>query len=283
VWAYTKAKHQAGNRLLALWREARVYRALRHRRFDLVIHATPAAHARTGRLARWFRAPWRVGVCAGTEPCDFNLPTAENALPTGHHVEKVHALLAPLGIDSPAGGLTLVPRTADRPAGLDAALAAVPERRPVGLHISVRNRRDAWTLESFEALARALYAEGCQPVLFWSPGAADDRRHPGDDEAATELVQRLGACIVKAPTASLAEIAAGLAAMDLVVCAVGGTSHIAAGVGTATVALFGTTDPVTWGPWGVPARNLVGADGRAASIPVGDVHAACRELLDAVP
>jgi ADP-heptose:LPS heptosyltransferase len=54
------------------------------------------------------------------------------------------------------------------------------------------------------------------------------------------------------PTTQLADLIAGLAVCDSVICADGGAMHLAAGLGKPIVALFGDSDPSRWKPWGVP-------------------------------
>jgi heptosyltransferase-3 len=71
--------------------------------------------------------------------------------------------------------------------------------------------------------------------------------------------------------------------------------HIAAAVGTPTLALFGPSSEIAWGPWSVPARvvtsshpcrpcGLDGCGGGKVSecittLPVARVHEALRALL----
>jgi heptosyltransferase-3 len=71
--------------------------------------------------------------------------------------------------------------------------------------------------------------------------------------------------------------------------------HLAAAMGTPTVALFGPSGEFEWGPWNVPHRivrsshscrpcGLDGCGGGKVSeclkfLPVAEVHAAARELL----
>jgi len=53
-----------------------------------------------------------------------------------------------------------------------------------------------------------------------------------------------------------------------------GVSHLAAAVGTPTVALFGPTNPNVWAPLGSHVQVIRAPDGTMESIPVGDVVAA---------
>jgi heptosyltransferase-2/heptosyltransferase-3 len=80
-----------------------------------------------------------------------------------------------------------------------------------------------------------------------------------------------------------------------------GALHLAVAAGAPTVHLYGPADPVKFGPWGDPARQRVVHAGRhcarcgdlspsrprgaacMVAITVGDVLAAARPLLAAVP
>ena len=97
---------------------------------------------------------------------------------------------------------------------------------------------------------------------------------------------------------SLKELAALTQASKLFIGVDSAPMHIAAAVGTPTVALFGPSGDKQWGPWGVPARVIAsiahpcrpcGHDGCGGgkvsdcltSFAVDDVLAAAQELLGA--
>lgn len=266
VYAYTKAKHARGARMVSWWREWSVYRGLRAARFDLVIHANPSVHPRTGRLVRYLGAPYRIGVDDGHG--SYNLAIEPGAVPRAHHVEQVYALLAPLGITGRPGPLTLVP---------DAAPVRRADGPVAGVHLSSRKPCNRWPLSNYRGLIDRLSAADVAIKLFWAPGSRDDRRHPGDDELADELCRHHSA-IEPVPTRSLPELIRGLAGTDLVVCPDGGALHIAAALGLPVVALFGCTDSATWGPWGVDHIVLEGR-GQAERIAAADASDAALTLL----
>jgi heptosyltransferase-3 len=64
-----------------------------------------------------------------------------------------------------------------------------------------------------------------------------------------------------------------------------GTSHLAAAVGAATVALFGPTDAAVWAPAGVRVKVVVAGNVPAEMerISVATVFAACQERFEAPP
>ena len=80
--------------------------------------------------------------------------------------------------------------------------------------------------------------------------------------------------------ANLSRLAEGLSECGLFVGHDTGVTHLAAAVGTSTVALFGATDPDVWAPLGDHVRVMRSADHLMESIRVTDVVAeVCRRLL----
>jgi len=274
VFAYTKGKHVASGQSQrwaqwrALWQRLRLIAHLRRRRIDEVI-LPGGEQASARRFARWI-APRRVLVASPAT--------------TGHEVERSMACLAAYGIAdvditmptscTVVADVALANRLA---ASLPPALAG---RRLIALQLSARKPKQRWPVERFAALARQLYAaHDCGFLLFWSPGAADDPLHPGDDAKAAELVaQTRDLPLAAVPTHELAELIAGLSLCDAVICSDGGAMHIAAGLGKPMVCLFGNSDAARWHPWRVPHVLLQPESRDVADISVAEALAAWRRL-----
>jgi heptosyltransferase-3 len=71
--------------------------------------------------------------------------------------------------------------------------------------------------------------------------------------------------------ANLSELSLALNECRLFVGHDTGVTHLAAAVGTPTVALFGATDPAVWAPLGEHVRVVRSADGLMESIGVAEV------------
>lgn len=148
-----------------------------------------------------------------------------------------------------------------------------------------------WPEERWAALAKRLSAEGSTVRLS---GA-------GTREAAmNERIRHLSGSDAQ-PLAlgpSLSDLAAALLESRLLVSGNTGVMHLAAGLGVPLLALHGPTDPVKWGPQGLPKRATVlranlacspclmlgfeyGCQGRPCmeSIPLGQVERACANAL----
>ncbi|AVF34158.1 glycosyltransferase family 9 protein [Rahnella sikkimica] len=158
-----------------------------------------------------------------------------------------------------------------------------------GLQISSRKEQQRWPVENYIEIAHRLSREEpCKIILFWSPGSADNQRHPGDDEKAQYIIN---ACkdIIMVPfnTVNIRELMAGMSLCNQIITSDGGALHIAAGVGKPVVALFGNSDPLVWGPWKVPNRIIASADEDVAHISTDEVYdnfmALRKEVLIKIP
>jgi ADP-heptose:LPS heptosyltransferase len=272
VFAYTKGKHLASGQgqLGALWERLKLVMHLRRLRIDDVI-LPGGAQASALRFSRWV-APKRVIAAP------LNVPTSE--VRGGHEVERCFVLLADYGIAGTPPPCNVV---AD-PVLVQSVTARLPSalagRQLVALQLSARKPKQRWPVERFAALAKALHAASdCGFLVFWSPGAADDPLHPGDDAKAAELVaQTRGLPLAAVATHELGELIAGLSLCESVICSDGGAMHIAAGLGKPIVCLFGNSDATRWRPWHVPHMLLQPASRDVADISVEEVVAAWRRL-----
>jgi len=134
----------------------------------------------------------------------------------------------------------------------------------VAIHPGSGSPGKNWSTERFAEVAR-----GLEPDLtcVWVRGPAEAGLGPAP-AGATELAG-----------AALPALAAKLAAARLYLGNDSGSSHLAAAVGTPTLALFGPTDPALWAPRGRRVRVLRAPDGRLESLTVAAVLEAARELL----
>ncbi len=171
-------------------------------------------------------------------------------------------LLAALG----PGATAAVPRLrlapgAPAPRGDAPRLVAVPGAGGEGKR---------WPRERFADLIEGWRRGGGEAAVLLGPVELDQG----------EAGARLGAAVHV--ELDLLRTARWLAAADVVVGNDTGTSHLAAALGVATVALFGPTDPRTWAPRGERVRVLQAPAGRLADLSVARVLAAARELA-AIP
>lgn len=289
VFFYTKLKHRkpGDSALNVVWRRLKTYLALRRERFDYAIVAGSGYPKNAVRLARAAKPKHVISfVSEGHEfdaIIDYPLPFKKE-YGRQHEVECLAELLRPLGIDTPPGPLNLPP------VPLPAVLATRfgNKLRPVvALHISAREQSRVWAVERFCQLIGILLQRDVDVLLLWAPGAADDPRHPGDDEKMHYVQEQFPAAerLVFYPSQTVKELMGAFACADLVVCSDGGGLHIAAGVGAKVVGLFEHLEKKTrhWYPWQVPHRVLTSSsvqEWQVKHISVESVLGAISELLD---
>jgi heptosyltransferase III len=278
VFSYRKAKHRARGETVAglYWERLRTLLGLRRRRIDYVVLAAPALQAGAERLARMVRPAHVVGF-DHSRIADLRVPSQSDRVL--HQVESVFRLARAFGIEGPPPPLSLAP---------DPALAAryaarLPVRNGpvVGVHISAREADRRWPDARYAQLIGALLARhDATVVMTWSPGARDNPLFPGDDESARDIAAHAGgdARLLALPTRDLAELVAGIAVCDYVVCSDGAAVHIASALGKPVVALFGGEDPRAWHPWGVSYRLLRPESRDVRDIEVEEVRRAFAEL-----
>jgi heptosyltransferase III len=284
VYAYEKFKHAGpGAMLSAARRNLGVVLGLRALSVDYAVLAGSGFLQRALRLARLTGARHIVGFDPGGRsggaidmPVEFGRPDDL------HEAEDVFRLGRALGIEGAPPAASLWPQAA--------AAAAIRERMQsrlgaaqgeiVAVHISARKPSQRWPVARFVELMRRIRGERpTRFMLFWSPGAPDNRQHPGDDDKAREILDALGEFPVFAcETGRLTELVAGLSLCDRVVCSDGGAMHIAAALGKPIVCFFGNSSPVRFGPWGVPHAVLQPPSREVTDVSVEQALAAYERL-----
>jgi ADP-heptose:LPS heptosyltransferase len=118
-------------------------------------------------------------------------------------------------------------------------LAAMGLQHPIAIHPGAGARWKRWPGGRFAGLMQELIRRGHQVVLI---------EGPADDEAVAEVQQQIAAEIPVLRQQPLRLLAASLAQCTLFAGNDSGVTHLAAAVGTPTLALFGPTDPLSWTP-----------------------------------
>lgn len=256
VFVFLKRQQKShGHGLLGtLWRRWKLERTLRAKRFDYVLLANGG-----WRYARKLGGKTLVGFRERDNP-DHRQPDVivplENRGQNHHEVEKMALLGSAIGVADALGPLRLYPDESRRKRiAKTLAEAGWQQDRPtLALHISSRQPVQRWPEENFAEFARNVIDEyGAQILLLWAPGAPDDPMHPGDDDKAGRLLERLrGTPIYPCPTTQVADLIATIALADQMVCSDGGAMHIAAALDKPLLCFFGHSNVVEWRPWQVP-------------------------------
>lgn len=287
VYAYDKAKHRPDlPRLQVYANTARLLWRLRAARIDHVILAGPGGQRHSWQLVRWLGARSITGfTSAQFAPRGINQPQPYAGGARLHEAADVFRLLTPFGIDGPAPACVLQPDAALAGSMRHAAnegLGAGSGQRPwVGVHLSARRLNQRWPAARFAQLMRELQMRtGAGFLLFWSPGAAADPQHPGDDVRAREVLSLLPARfpVVPLPTLRLEQLIAGLSLCDAAILADGGAMHLAAALGKPLIALFGDSPVARWRPWRVEHEIVQAATCDVADVTVLEVIKAWERL-----
>jgi heptosyltransferase-3 len=238
IFVFEKLKHRSSG-LISHFRSrlAEVSR-LRQRKLDFVL--VPASSPQALKMARGLK-PGRVVAAPISFPARM------------HEVERTFELGRSLGVTGAPGPLHIYPDT-DKAIELGKEIGDGPF---TAVHISARRPAQRWPLERYAGLIARLSASG-RVMLLWAPGSRDNPRHPGDDEAARQVIDMAKvtdkATLVPVATPDLSTLIAALSLAGPVICPDGGAMHLAAALGKPVVALFGDSPVNRWRPWGVPHR-----------------------------
>lgn len=275
--------------LARLRAERALYLALKSRRYDLIVHLSE--QPRGAWLARalgphFAVAPIVLGRGAfWRNSFTHRYPLLRNG--RRHAVELNLDALRRIGIQP-----SVEERRVQFVPGAEAeakAAALLPERGFIHLHPTSRWSFKSWTVERNAELVNRLAAEGHRVVLTASPAPSE--------LAMIEAIEQLapGKALNLAGKLSVKELGAVAARAKLFIGVDSMPMHLAAAMGTPTVALFGPSGDLEWGPWNVAHRIVAsghscrpcGNDGCGGgkvsecltTLPVDQVHAAARALL----
>lgn len=262
-FVYQKLKHVVGpiNRFKALVRRLKLIIQLRFWQPDVTILAKSSFDRHGLNFARQMGAKNIIGFV----PAELNraqgLPDIPIPTPEAqavHEVEALNRLLAPLGANDALGPLQVFP-------DID-AVALLKKRFPearcrIALHISAREAERRWGLDNFIAFTNYILETDAhnQILLFWSPGNADDPRHPGDDDMASALMRAIDSQrLIPMPTQGLKELITAVSLCDLWIGTDGGAMHLAVALDKKVLAMFENTPYKLnhWYPWRV-AHHVV--------------------------
>ena len=260
IVVFRRSRREAGG--AARWREeARFLREIRSVRPHLAVQLTEGD--RGALLSLLSGARHRVGV-ASVRPGLFGKRWIFTSLcpapsPYRHAVLRDLDVLAAAGILPSDLSLRFPFSGRDREEAIRKAVrAGLPEGSPFAvLQPTSRWAFKCWTEEGMAGIAGHLFRKGVFPVVTSGPD-------PGEAAMAERIHLRAASCgALLAGTLSLKELGALIASARLFLGVDSAPMHIAAAVGTPTVALFGPTGAYNWAPWegidwGFTAENSAG-------------------------
>jgi len=233
-------RRQPSTRFLNHWQgEARLLRAIRAARFDLVIDLT--ANDRTAILAKVSGARTRIAYRRPGFAGKNRLYTSTHPLRTDVHMVQQHLdLLKTLRIGTDGLSLGFHFQEAD----LVQAQALLGSTQPfVQFHPISRIERKCWPEENVARLIEHISAQGLRAVLT---GSGDPLERAGLARITARLqcpFLDLGGRLSLKELGALSSLARCFIGVDT------GPMHIAAAVGTPVIALFGPSSERLWHPW----------------------------------
>ncbi|QWV99230.1 glycosyltransferase family 9 protein [Geomonas nitrogeniifigens] len=213
-------------------------RAVLGLRYDLVID-TEQWYRLSALVARLIRTRRSIGFATNerkrlfTDPVPYDLQEYEPF--------SFFRLLAPLGIEAPAElpvpFLSVPPAARERAASL---LARLGDHPFVAIFPGASVPRKEWGGARFRQVAASAVLAGYAAVVVGGKEESD----------VGYAIARATGALNLAGEGSLVESAAVIAAARVLVTGDSGLLHIAAGLGTPTLSLFGPSDPRKWAPKG---------------------------------
>ncbi len=212
------------------------------RRYDLALSTSPSDRP---SICAWLAGRRRIGVMAGGVKHAWKRILMNATVPFENR--NIHTVVQNLWLADLLG----LPRCSEMPftwsredeSAIDALL---PEHATTGyavLHVYPKFTYKMWAPEQWCALAEALSRRGFRIVLSGS-----------GDPTELDYVARLAANMSPSPVnfagkLDFRQLGLLLSRASLYVGPDTVTTHLAAAVGVPTVALFGPSNPVKWGPW----------------------------------
>ncbi len=192
LWVYRRVRSGAQVRLGAALGQLRQRFALRAERYDWVIVANGDESPRAIARALAVRGARTVAVCADRA----RYPRLTDPLPPDgarHEVERLLALLAPLGIAPPAEAPPPRYTLPERSAAFAREWLAARGLAPGGYVVlglgARRAKKQPSAAQVLSWSAHFRQAWGLDTVFMWTPGRADDPLYPGDDEVARPVLE----------------------------------------------------------------------------------------------
>lgn len=217
-------------------------RRIRRGRFDLavILHPTSIRNALTTFLAG---IPLRIGSNVGGRGILLSKSCTDDT--AVHEVDRYLRVLQLLNIDMPASGLEFWHTDADRRAvhQLLGGCNVVPEDRIIGINLGTTWGTKSWALDRFADLIAGIQNRFEGAIVLTGSSSELELGNELQKLIKPRVVDLIG-------KTTILQLGALIERCGLYLTCDSGPMHIAAAVGTPTIALFGPTDPLRHRPYG---------------------------------
>ena len=262
LWVYRRVRHGGRVSFSAAIDWLRQTRLLRRERYDWVIVANGDESHRAIKRGLALRGMHTVAYCAQVSAYPaLSHPLAPNR--AAHEMDRLLAMLAPLGIPLPAS--PIAPRYVLPRASADFAARWLAERglaadKYVVLGLGARRpKKQPSTEQVLRWSTRLKTSHGLDTVFIWTPGKSDDPHYPGDDATAQPVLDA-GLPHIHPHRGPLQEALGLVWGARVSIFPDSGLMHFAAASPGGVLGLFAETDvspsPVQWAPRGMRAHWL---------------------------
>ena len=284
LWIYRRARHAGRISFGGAWQSFRQGLSLRRERYDWVIVANGDESPRAIERGLAVRGARTVACCA--DPSKYpGLSDPVKPDIARHEIERMLALLAPMGIPLP--GHHVYPAYELPVESASFALGWLAERRLApGKYVVLglgarRAKKQPATGQVLAWSAHLKKTWNLDTVFLWTPGKADDPLYPGDDDVAQPVLDARAPQIH--PFRGPIPEALGLmwnARTNLFPDS--GLMHFAAASPGGVLGFFAATDvspaPAQWGPRG-PRADYLEAGESVSELPAELVYERLAKLL----
>ncbi|HVO90838.1 MAG TPA: glycosyltransferase family 9 protein [Casimicrobiaceae bacterium] len=263
LWVYPRVRHRGRVRIGAAIAQVPLWLALRRQHFAAAIAMGGDESHRAIKRAIATGAAEVIAYAADAAAYGRRLTHPLPVPQTGHEVDRMAALLAPLGIAPPAqwAAPTYVPaESAQRFAFAWLSERGLAWQRYAVIGIGARRAKKQPGTDQLERWARWLEREhALRTVFMWTPGAREAPGYPGDDDIAAPLLAR-GLPFVSPFRGPVAEALGLIHGARTSIFPDSGLMHFAAASPGGVLGLF--ADPADsapasrWAPLGPRARYL---------------------------
>jgi heptosyltransferase-3 len=284
MWVYRRVRHSGKLRISAALHWMLQARRLRGERFDWIIVANGDESHRAIRRGLSLGGARTVAYCADAAKYP-GLSDPLSPRPAMHELDRLLAMLAPLGVSMPVQ--PIAPRYALPDASAEFAAGwlaqrGLRERSYVVLGLGARRpKKQPTTAQVLRWSAWLKQSHGLDTVFMWTPGASTDPDYPGDDATAQPVLDAKSPQIH--PHRGPLQEALGLVwSARTSLFPDSGLMHFAAASPGGVLGFFAETDvspsPVQWAPRG-PRAEWLDAPRSVSDLADEQVYATLERLL----